>query len=139
MKKNKKVITYGAFDILHSGHINILHRAYEISEELHVGVIAKDSFDNGKEKLIINSDKDRLDEIKRIIFIKKVFLDFRNKKERIDYIKKNKIDALLIGGDHKNNPLLLEIVKEANIEFIVLERTKNISSTKIRNKYNLVN
>ena len=34
----KRVITYGTFDILHIGHLNLLNRAAALGDELHVGV-----------------------------------------------------------------------------------------------------
>ncbi len=79
--KKKKILTYGTFDILQSGHINILYKSYELSDELHIEVISKKSSYNGKENLIVNLDEKRLNRIKKIIFVKEVFLDFRNIKK----------------------------------------------------------
>ena len=39
----KKVITYGTFDLLHVGHINILRRAKELGDYLLV-VLSTDEF-----------------------------------------------------------------------------------------------
>ena len=44
------VITYGTFDLLHTGHINILKRAKEMGDFLIVGVTA-DKYDRERGKL----------------------------------------------------------------------------------------
>ena len=46
----KKVITYGTFDLLHYGHINLLQRAKALGDYLIVGVTA-DDFDKSRGKI----------------------------------------------------------------------------------------
>jgi len=54
----KKVITYGTFDLLHVGHINLLRRAKALGDYLIV-VVSSDEFNAGKGKKAYHSFEDR--------------------------------------------------------------------------------
>ena len=52
----KTVITYGTFDILHRGHINLLRRARTLGDQLIVG-LSSDGFNTVKHKsALLNYD-----------------------------------------------------------------------------------
>ena len=55
----RKVITYGTFDLLHAGHINLLRRAKELGDYLIV-VVSTDEFNwNEKRKKCYFSYKEK--------------------------------------------------------------------------------
>ena len=67
----KKVITYGTYDLLHQGHINLLRRAKELGDYLIVGV-TNDSFDRDRGKLNVrNNVLERVEAVKATGFADK--------------------------------------------------------------------
>ena len=60
----KKVITYGTYDLLHQGHINLLKRAKDLGDYLIVGV-TNDNFDRERGKLNVrNNVLERVEAVK---------------------------------------------------------------------------
>lgn len=128
MKDGKKVvITYGTFDLFHQGHYNILKRAKDLGDYLIVGVTGE-TYDIERGKLSV---KDSL--VKRIENVKETgFADLIIVEEylgqKIQDIIKYDVDILVVGSDwigkfdHMN--------KYCEVKY--LERTKNISSTMLR-------
>ena len=51
----KTVITYGTFDLLHTGHMNLLRRARKLGDRLIVGVTT-DSYDQSRGKLNVDGE-----------------------------------------------------------------------------------
>ena len=54
----RKVITYGTYDLLHVGHINLLRRAKALGDYLLV-VLSTDEFNAVKHKTAYHSYEDR--------------------------------------------------------------------------------
>lgn len=71
----KKVITYGTYDLLHQGHINLLHRAKELGDFLIVGV-TNDNFDRERGKLNVrNNVLERVESVKATGLADKVIIE----------------------------------------------------------------
>ena len=71
----KKVITYGTYDLLHEGHINLLRRAKALGDYLIVGV-TNDSFDRERGKLNVrNNVLERVEAIKSTCLVDQVIID----------------------------------------------------------------
>ena len=123
----KKVITYGTYDLLHQGHINLLRRAKELGDYLIVGVTS-DSFDRGRGKLNIrNNVLERVEAVKATGYADEVIIeDYLGQK--IDDIQKYDVDIFAIGSDWVGKfDYLNEYCK-----VVYLPRTEGISSTMLR-------
>lgn len=123
----KKVITYGTYDLLHQGHINLLRRAKELGDYLIVGV-TNDNFDRERGKLnVVNNVLERVDAVKATGLADQIIIeDYFGQK--IDDIQKYNVDIFAIGSDWEGKfDYLGEYCK-----VIYLPRTEGISSTMLR-------
>lgn len=124
----KKVITYGTYDLLHQGHINLLKRAKELGDYLIVGV-TNDSFDRNRGKLNVRDNVlDRVEAVRATGLADKIIIeDYIGQK--IDDIQKYDVDIFAIGSDWEGKfDYLNEYCK-----VVYLPRTEGISSTQLRN------
>ena len=122
-----KVITYGTYDLLHQGHINLLRRAKELGDYLIVGVTS-DSFDKGRGKLNVrNNVLERVEAVKATGYADEVIIeDYVGQK--IDDIQRYDVDIFAIGSDWVGKfDYLNEYCK-----VIYLPRTEGVSSTQLR-------
>lgn len=123
----KKVITYGTYDLLHQGHINLLKRAKELGDYLIVGVTS-DSFDKERGKLNVrNNVLERVEAVKATGYADEIIIeDYVGQK--IDDIQKYNVDIFAIGSDWEGKfDYLNEFAK-----VVYLPRTEGISSTMLR-------
>ena len=123
----KKVITYGTYDLLHQGHINLLRRAKELGDYLIVGVTS-DSFDRGRGKLNVrNNVLERVEAVKATGYADEVIIeDYLGQK--IDDIQKYDVDIFAIGSDWVGK---FDYLNEY-CQVVYLPRTEGISSTMLR-------
>ena len=122
-----RVITYGTYDLLHQGHINLLRRAKELGDYLIVGVTS-DGFDRGRGKLNVrNNVLERVEAVKATGYADEVIIeDYLGQK--IDDIQKYDVDIFAIGSDWVGKfDYLNEYCK-----VVYLPRTEGISSTMLR-------
>lgn len=123
----RKIITYGTFDLLHHGHINILKRAKELGDYLIVGVTTE-SYDRGRGKLNVRrSCLERIEDVRKTGLADEIIIE-EYEGQKIDDIQKYKVDIFAIGSDWVEK---FDYLKEY-CEVIYLERTKGVSSTEIR-------
>lgn len=122
-----KIITYGTYDLLHQGHINLLRRAKELGDYLIVGVTS-DSFDRGRGKLNVrNNVLERVEAVKATGYADEIIIeDYLGQK--IDDIQKYDIDIFAIGSDWIGK---FDYLKEY-CKVVYLPRTEGVSSTMLR-------
>lgn len=123
----KRVITYGTYDLLHQGHINLLRKAKELGDYLIVGVTS-DSFDRGRGKLNVrNNVLERIEAVKATGYADEIIIeDYLGQK--IDDIQKYEIDVFAIGSDWEGH---FDYLNEYCM-VVYLPRTEGISSTLLR-------
>lgn len=123
----KKVITYGTYDLLHKGHVNLLRRAKELGDHLIVGVTT-DNYDKERGKLNVhNNTLERIDNVRKTGLADEIIIE-EYEGQKIDDIQKYGIDVFAIGSDWRCK---FDYLKEY-CEVVYLERTKGISSTQLR-------
>lgn len=123
----RTVITYGTFDLFHQGHYNILKRAKEEGDYLIVGVTGE-TYDAERGKLSVqDSLATRIENVKKTGFADKIIVE-EYLGQKIHDIIKYHVDVFVIGSDWKGK--FDHIGKYCEIKY--LERTKNISSTQLR-------
>lgn len=123
----KKVITYGTFDLFHQGHYNILKRAKQYGDYLIVGVTSE-SYDIERGKLSVHDSlTKRIENVMNTGFVDEVIIE-EYLGQKIRDITKYNIDTFVIGDDWKGK--FDHLRKYCNV--VYLERTKNISSTLLR-------
>ena len=123
----KKVITYGTYDLLHQGHINLLRRAKELGDYLIVGV-TNDNFDRERGKLNVrNNVLERVEAVKATGLADQIVIeDYVGQK--IDDIQKYNVDIFAIGSDWEGK---FDYLNEF-CQVVYLPRTEGISSTMLR-------
>lgn len=122
----KKVITYGTFDLIHYGHINLLKRAKKLGDYLIVAV-SSDEFNRLKNKESHFSFEERKIILEAIRYVDEVIREDTWEQKKSDILEKN-IDIFVMGDDWKGK---FDFLKEY-CEVIYLPRTQGISTTKIK-------
>ncbi|MBO4862285.1 MAG: glycerol-3-phosphate cytidylyltransferase [Firmicutes bacterium] len=124
----KRVITYGTFDLLHYGHINLLRRAKALGDYLIV-VISSDEFNwNEKHKKCYFSYEQRKALVEAVRYVDLVIPEESWSQKRSD-MHEYHIDTFVMGDDWKGK---FDFLKEEGVEVVYLPRTPEISSSQIK-------
>ncbi|MDR0852247.1 MAG: adenylyltransferase/cytidyltransferase family protein [Clostridiales Family XIII bacterium] len=125
----KKVITYGTFDLFHIGHRNILERAKALGDHLIVAVTSE-NFDLERGKLNVqDSLLKRIENVRQSGLADEIIVE-EYLGQKVNDILKYGVDVFVIGSDWTGQ---FDYLKKY-CEVVYLERTKDISSTQLRNE-----
>lgn len=122
----KKVITYGTYDLLHVGHINLLRRAKALGDYLIVA-LSTDEFNAIKNKKAYHSYEDRKIILESIRYVDEVIPE-RSWEQKTQDVIDNDVDIFVMGDDWEGK---FDFLKDY-CEVIYLPRTEGISTTKIK-------
>ncbi|MDR3190077.1 MAG: glycerol-3-phosphate cytidylyltransferase [Lactobacillaceae bacterium] len=129
----KRIITYGTFDLLHYGHINLLKRAREMGDYLVV-VLSSDEFNwEAKQKKTYFDYEKRKQLLEAIRYVDLVIPE-NNWEQKVSDIKLYQIDTFVMGDDWRGQFDFL--ADETDAEVVYLDRTPEISTTQIKKDLN---
>ncbi|WP_042143723.1 glycerol-3-phosphate cytidylyltransferase [Paucisalibacillus sp. EB02] len=122
----KRVLTYGTYDLIHIGHINLLRRAKELGDYLIVG-ISTDDFNAIKNKKAYHPFHDRKMILESIRYVDKVIPE-HSWDQKITDLKEHEIDLFVMGDDWEGK---FDFLSDY-CEVIYLPRTQGISTSIIK-------
>lgn len=124
-----KIITYGTFDLFHEGHYKLLKRAKELGDYLIVGVTTE-AYDKARGKLnVVDSLVTRIENVRKTGFADEIIIE-ESPGQKVNDIQKFQVDIFVIGSDWTG---IFDYLKDY-CRVVYLERTKNVSSTMLREK-----
>lgn len=123
----KIIITYGTYDLLHEGHLNLLRRAKELGDYLIVG-LSTDEFNKVKNKKAYYNYSQRKQLLEALRFVDEVIPEVSDKEQKLNDIKKYNVHTFVMGDDWRG---AYDYLKEfCDVKY--LPRTPNISTTRIK-------
>lgn len=125
----KKVITYGTFDLLHYGHINLLQRAKALGDYLIVA-LSTDEFNwESKHKKCYFTYEQRKQLLEAIRYVDLVIPEEKWEQKQ-ENVREFKIDTFVMGDDWEGK---FDFLKN-QCKVVYLPRTPEISTTQIKNE-----
>ena len=131
----KRILTYGTFDLLHYGHIEILRRAKALGDYLVVA-LSTDEFNESKGKIAYHSYDTRKKMLEAIRYVDLVIPE-NNWEQKANDVTEYHIDTVVMGSDWAGSDKF-DYLKDY-CEVVFLERTPGVSTTMIKNDLKLKN
>lgn len=127
----KRVITYGTFDLLHYGHINLLKRAKALGDYLIVAISTDEFNKKEKHKNSYFSFEQRKQLVESIRYVDLVIPE-ETWDQKGEDVKKYDIDIFVMGDDWQHK---FDFLKEGGVQVVYLPRTPEISSSQIKDDF----
>ena len=128
----KKVITYGTFDLLHYGHINLLRKAKSLGDYLIVG-LSTDEFNMNEKNKDCYFDYDKRKSLLEALRYVDLVIPEENWEQKLSDIQNLNVDIFVIGDDWNGK---FDYLKDSGVEVVYLPRTEEISTSKIKEDLN---
>lgn len=125
-KKYETILTYGTFDLLHYGHLEILRKAKALGDRLIVG-LSTDTFNEVKGKNCIIKYEKRKQLLESLPYVDLVIPE-KEWGQKAKDIQKHHVDTFVMGGDWKGK--FDEMKKYCAVKYF--DRTKGISTSKLK-------
>lgn len=124
----KRVITYGTFDLLHYGHINLLERAKALGDYLIVAISTDEfnSIEKNKKTYFTFEQRKKLLEALRCVDLVIPEENWEQKKSDVHLYQ---VDTFVMGDDWKGK---FDFLEDEGVEVVYLPRTPEISTTQIK-------
>ena len=124
----KRVITYGTFDLLHYGHVNLLRRARALGDYLVV-VLSTDEFNlREKNKVCYFTYEQRKVLLEAVRYVDLVVPEETWDQKRTD-VRDYRIDTFVMGDDWTGQ---FDFLREEGVRVVYLPRTPRISTSDIK-------
>ena len=129
----KRVITYGTFDLLHYGHINLLERAKGLGDYLIVALSTDEfnSIEKNKKTYFTFEQRKKLLEALRCVDL---VISEENWEQKKTDVHLYQVDTFVIGDDWEGE---FDFLEDEGVEVVYLSRTPEISSSKIKKDLNI--
>ena len=125
----KRVITYGTFDLLHYGHINLLRRAKEQGDYLIVALSTDEfNWDEKQKKCYFSYEKRK--QLLEAIRCVDLVIPEKNWEQKVSDVKEYHVDTFVMGDDWAGKFDFIQ--EETDAEVVYLARTPEISTTQIK-------
>lgn len=124
----KRIITYGTFDLLHYGHINLLKRAKALGDYLIVALSTDEFNEKEKGKVTYFSYEQRKALLESIRYVDLVIPEENWNQKKSD-MHEYHIDTFVMGNDWEGK---FDYLADEGVNVVYLSRTPEISTTKIK-------